>query len=295
MESQAHTLQCLQKLFSADSQEDISTSHLMELLCQVALALLIIFVMANVLFMAKARADLDEAKGMIGLWQGKYIEISKTPAGEQYKLRHKALIELQRQKLINALEKVEVDESKKYGLFEFGQIKEDGNIEFVTKDVLSGDEVVNPRFIEVCVLAKKTLPYKDNIRQEWLSRILIMEGMQLGTSVSETSVKKDLESFMNEVITRENESWLFQEINNRTDNLYANCLGLQRNALVQMQIFFKENPEVLKGTSVYKLVTKYPSTPPQEQTMLVRQISEELYQYAKSVFDKQGVPLLNEV
>jgi len=105
MESQAHTLQCLQKLFSADSQEDISTSHLMELLCQVALALLIIFVMANVLFMAKARADLDEAKGMIGLWQGKYIEISRTPAGEQFKLRHKALIELQRQKLINALEK----------------------------------------------------------------------------------------------------------------------------------------------------------------------------------------------
>ena len=295
MKSDAYTLQSLQKLLAADSLEDISTSNLMELLCQIALALLIIFVMANVLFTAKAKADLDEAKGMIGLWQGKYIEISKTPAGEQYKLRHKALIELQRQKLINALEKIEVDESKKYGLPEFGQIKEDGSIEFVTKDVLSGTKVVNTRFIEVCVLAKKTLPYKTNIRQEWLSRILLMESMQLSTSTGEVSQRKDLESFMNEVITKENESWLFQEINSRIENLYANCLSLQRNALAQMQAFFKENPEVLKGTSVYQLVTKYTSTPTQEQPMLVRQISEELYQYAKSVFDKQSVPLLNEV
>jgi len=295
MKSDAYTLQSLQKLLAADSLEDISTSNLMELLCQIALALLIIFVMANVLFTAKAKADLDEAKGMIGLWQGKYIEISKTPAGEQYKLRHKALIELQRQKLINALEKIEVDESKKYGLLEFGQIKEYGSIEFVTKDILSGTKVVNTRFIEVCVLAKKTLPYKTNIRQEWLSRILLMEGMQLSTSTGEVSQRKDLESFMNEIITKENESWLFQEINSRIENLYANCLSLQRNALVQMQAFFKENPEVLKGTSVYQLVTKYTSTPTQEQPMLVRQISEELYQYAKSVFDKQGVPLLNEV
>ena len=295
MKSDAYTLQSLQKLLAADSLEDISTSNLMELLCQIVLALLIIFVMANVLFTAKAKADLDEAKGMIGLWQGKYIEISKTPAGEQYKLRHKALIELQRQKLINALEKIEVDESKKYGLLEFGQIKEDGSIEFVTKDVLSGTKVVNTRFIEVCVLAKKTLPYKTNIRQEWLSRILLMESMQLSTSTGEVSQRKDLESFMNEVITKENESWLFQEINSRIENLYANCLSLQRNALAQMQAFFKENPEVLKGTSVYQLVTKYTSTPTQEQPMLVRQISEELYQYAKSVFDKQSVPLLNEV
>ena len=190
MKSDAYTLQSLQKLLAADSLEDISTSNLMELLCQIALALLIIFVMANVLFTAKAKADLDEAKGMIGLWQGKYIEISKTPAGEQYKLRHKALIELQRQKLINALEKIEVDESKKYGLLEFGQIKEDGSIEFVTKDVLSGTKVVNTRFIEVCVLAKKTLPYKTNIRQEWLSRILLMESMQLSTSTGEVSQRK---------------------------------------------------------------------------------------------------------
>jgi len=295
MKSNILTIEHLNKFLIAESHDDISTSQLMELLCQIALALLIVFVMANVMFTAKAKADLDEAKGMIGLWQGKYLEISKTPAGKQYKLRHKALIELQKQKLINALEKIEVDESKKYGLLEFGEIKEDGNIKFVTKDILSGTKVVNTRFIEVCVLAKKRLPYKTNIRREWLSRILLMEGMQLSISTGEVSQRKDLESFMNEIITKENESWLFQEINSRIENLYVNCLSLQRNALAQLQSYFKENPEALKGISVYELVKKYTSISSEEQSRLIRQISEELYQYAKLVFDKQGVPLLNEV
>lgn len=295
MKTSKLTVECLESLAIPRPDNVISISELMELLCQIALALLIIFVMANVLFTAKARADLDEAKGMIGFWKARYKDISETPAGEQYKLRYKALINLQKQKLLNAVEKIEASARREYDLTRLTKTKENGKLEFITEGILSADKIVDTRFVEACKLAKDTVPYRDRICQEWLSRVSLMEGMRLTKPFDNSAGHENLETLINEVITKENEAWLFREINRRVEDLCNDSRSLQRIVLAQLQSFFRENPQTLKGTKVYELVRKYPSAPPQEQGRLIEQISNELYQYAKTVFTKDGVPLLNDV
>ena len=122
-----------------------------------------------------------------------------------------------------------------------------------------------------------------------------MEGMRLSKTVDESRGSKDLETFMNEVVTKENEVWLFQQINTRVENICINCRRLQRTALARLQTFFKETPGELEGTRIYALVKKYPTASPEQQPQLITQISREIHEYAKLLFKKQGVPLLNDV
>jgi len=295
MKTSKLTVECLKNISTPRPDNAISISELMELLCQIALALLIIFVMANVLFTAKARSELDEAKGMIGFWKARYKDIADTPAGEQYKLRYKALINLQKQKLLNAVDKIEASARREYDLTRLTKTQENGKLEFITEGILSADKIVDTRFVEACKLAKETVPYHDKICQEWLSRVSLMEGMRLTKPFDHSAGHENLETLINEVITKENEAWLFREINRRVEDICNDIHSLQRAVLAQLQSFLREKPQTLKGTKVYELVREYPSAPPKEQGRLIEQISKELYQYAKTVFATNGVPLLNEV
>jgi hypothetical protein len=279
---------------SIERTEDLSISQLMELLCQISLALLIIFIMADILNDNQMNVRLEEIQKEKEHWQNKYQEIANTTVGEQYELRQQAVIELQKQKLINALEKVEFESRRKYGLIYFSNINSDGGTEFYVEDILKGSKVINSKFIKACRLIKDEFQNKGRIQKEWLSEILDIEGMQMyEQNIHEAD--QDGQNTSCEIITKKNTEWLLHEIDYRANNLYIDCIQMQRAVLSHIQLNLRNHPETLKGTYVHSLVQKYLKATPQEQEYLIDVLCKELYKYAKSLLYNQGIPLLNEV
>jgi len=277
------------RILKIEQRDEMTADELIALLCQVSLALLIIFVMANVLFMSRAKAEVDVAKGMVGFLQGKLEEISKTPAGEQYKLREEAMMNLQKQKLLKVLAEFEALQRIKYGLSTFTR-KENGGTVYLMDDLLSGTSIVNERFKNACGFIKKELPHRDALLKNWCTSVLLMEGMSLNDSPMEKTITSHPE-----VLTKDNEVWLLQEIDKRIKAIHEDSCTMQRNALAMMQKYYQDNTSALKGTEVYSLKMEYRTAPPERKAMLIREIQDRLYEHSKSVFEKQKVPLLNKV
>ncbi len=271
-------------------QDDVSESDEMtptELLVHISMALLIIFMMANLLFKQSLQEHLDGAKEK---WWSLYVEgreIGDTPKITIYESRERALIELQKQKLLLALEKLERIERQELELHVFSK-KVNGNVVFNVEDVLSGEKVKNQRFISSCAHANKVLSSRKSMQRTWFHSVLFSVGFV-------DSQEKQVED--NELISLDNKNrkWLFGEINKRVENLYVESCGLQRAVLAMLQRYYQKNPGVLRDTDVYKLVKRFPTASPEEQETLIPQIREELYQHSKQVFEKQNAPFLDDV
>jgi hypothetical protein len=280
----------LKRIVNGQSSHELSVDELVALLCQISLALLIIYVMANVLFMAKAKAEVDEAKGKLPYYREKLEEIMTTDVGREYERREVALIDLQKQKLLNVLEGLEAADRAKLALSLFCRPAGDGGVEFAMDDVLSGEKVTDRHFIEACKYAKTLLPYQDRMYRSWLTRTLLLAAMRLQGSGESALICRNPE-----VVTRENEQWLVEEIRRRVKALYAESCHMQRTALARLQNYYRSHTEALKGQKVREMMDRYVSAPPEEKAVLIPEISRELYRSVKSVFESQGVPLLNDV
>ncbi|MDR4509981.1 MAG: hypothetical protein MRJ65_17385 [Candidatus Brocadiaceae bacterium] len=289
MNNSSLKIKTLKKLLGTGSKEDVSVDQLMALLCQVALALLIIFVMANVLFNMKTKEENLEIKAQLAYYQEKLHEIMSTEPGMQYTLREQALINLQRQKLFNALDIIENQDRVSLALTFFSSVKDDGSKVFAVDTVLSGENITDQHFIEGCKFANNTLPYRKEMRMEWVSRVLFLTGMHLSKS------KKHLITQNFETVTEENRQWLIKEIRKRTENLYIDSCDLQRAVLANLQKYYQQNLNSLKGTQVYGLIKQYSSASPEEKNVLIQRIREDLYQHAKSVLQSQNILLLRDV
>lgn len=280
----------VEKILGFARNEDTSTDGLIALFSQITFALLFVVLMANLLFMAQAKEEVKVAKGMIGVLQGKYDEISKTPQGRQYKLREKALINLQKQQLINALDRIEASDRVKYGLSAFKRKNADGEIYYVMDDILSEGQVINKQFKDACVNTKNDLHDQRRMRESWRFRILGMEGMSLSDTPVEPAITKHPE-----IVTKGNSVWLLNEIDKSVQKIYTECCEMQRVAIAKLQKYYQDHTEKLSGTEVHKLVKSYASASVDMKDMIIREIRDKLYEHAKLVFTEQGIPLLNEV
>lgn len=289
MKARTITAKNFQALLSRGSRQETTTSDIFELFLQISLVLLIIFIMMNMTFRAKAQAEVEEAKGLLTYYREKMEEIMTTEPGELYEEKEKALIELQKQKLINALDAVENQDRARLGLAMLCQTKEDGQTVFVVEGVLNGEQIIDHYFIEGCKFAKERLPFQNQMANDWLVRVLMLAGMRL-TESSNILITQNPG-----IVNKENEQWLKEEIGKKLSSLNAECCGLQRAVVAELQKFYRQNTALVKDTEVYGIIKRYPSATPKEQNELIHLITDGLYQHAKSVFEKQGVPLLDAV
>lgn len=279
----------IRKLSGSDGSVDGNMDHALALLCQVTLALLIVFVMMNVFFRSKMKAEVDEAKGKVAYYKERWDEVRSSEPGQEYEKKEKVLIELQRQKLIKELDKVEAEDRLKLGLSLFIKPNASGQPETVTINILKADKIVDAYFISGCQVAKEKLASQDQMKADWLFRTLSLAGMQLAEGQAQVITQSE------NIVTADNCQWLKAEIDKKIGGIYVDCCNLQRSVLTELQRYYRQNPDALKNTQVYSLIKRYPAATPEEQGELISLISDGLYQYVKSVFDTQGVPLLSEV
>lgn len=290
MSNQRNIENQIARLLGKERSGPMSVEDIIALLCQISLAVLIIFVMANVLFMARAKAEVDEAKGLLPHYRDRWDEVRSTDVGKEYEKREQTLVELQREKLRNALDGVEKDERIKLALSILGRKRPDGSVWYAVESILSDIRVSDVHFKEGCMYAKQVLPDQDKMRQDWLSRVLLLAGMRLKEGSGKVLITQEPQ-----IVEDTNEEWLVTEIRKRVQSLYSDSCVMQRAALACLINQYRKKPELLKGTDAFKLMDRYLLAPSGERGMLVSQINSELYRYAKSVFEQQGVPLLSGV
>ncbi len=278
-------------LFGAEKEEEVSTAETFELLCQIALALLIIFVMANTIFRGRAQAQIDESRGRQGVLEDENRRFRQ--ADPNIASYERAMMDVQKQKLLLALEKIENTLRDDFGIDHFApKDRSTHESKYLMNDLLSGEKVINERFKQACIIAKQVFLDRKKLRQNWCDRIPLVEpGLVFDSTPEKQSIITNPE-----VISPENEILVFQEIANRIEGIYADCCDMQRMALSYLQEYYYEHTELLKGTEFDKnLNNDVSSASDKEKRRLMLQRSQELYMYIKSLFEKQNVPLLSGV
>lgn len=241
---------------------EASVDNVMAILCQISLAVLFVFIIANVLFMTMAKSQIDI--------------LEKTPSGE-------ALMDLQWQKLLLSLERVESKERNELGISFFIRTNLDGEREYTMDDVLSEGKIINERFKEACSYAKKRLPYPERIKAEWLSRILRDNQMvYVGAAFNQSS----------EVVYEKNLKKLKTEISKKVDVLYVDCHDLQCKALSYLAGYYANNQNILKGTELERQLNEALMAPTEDRIRLLSHWNGEVMRHVKSLFEEQKVPLL---
>ena len=268
---------------------EMTIDEVISVLTQITLALLIVFVMANVLFIGRAKAEVKFARQKV-IDMGIKIKNLDPSTVEQYEGKRDALIELQRQRLLLALERIEAADRDVYGPGVFTTIDGEGKKAYIMDNVLSSGDVVNEMFKQACITAKNDLPSLEAKKENWRKRTLLLAGMRLRGAVTEDVVVDNPE-----IVSSSNAVWLMREIDAKLDSLYADCCDMQKKAIAYLQKHYQNNTEVLNGTEVYSLVRKFLDAAPEDRNSLIEQIRDKLYEHSKSVFEKSGVPLLNEV
>lgn len=273
------TLKNVMAAIGGKEHEDILMGDVWNLFLQITLALLFPFLIISFIFIAKSIATAD-------YWKERYEGMAGTPQEEQFEKREEALIELQKQKLLNALEKVENEYRTSAGLIAFSADGRDG---YDLSRAIQGDLVVDKRFVSCCGFAKQKIPQRETAKADWLKGVLESAQMRSGGGMVAVTSYPD-------TVTEQNMKWLRAEIGRRVDAMHSQCCRMQREALAIMQRHYQKNPESLKGTKAHKLVQSFISAQsPEERDALVSSVADELYQHTKDALEKQGVTLLSGV
>lgn len=275
-------------LLKGRSKQDINVDEILGWLLNISFALLFIFIIADLLFITKAKAEIKAAKGQLSVLGGKFDYISKTEKGEIFKDFEKALMDVQRQKLLLGLEQVVSDVRNSFGLTHFGTTNEKGEREYLLSDILSQGKVVNERFKRGCVLANQALSDQKQMQQDLLRRVLLKKGMVLNQSSVEPSIVENPE-----IVTGENAQWLLEQISSQVKAIYADCCIMQKTALAYL-MEYQEN--ILMDADFNKqLEGVLDEASEQEKLKRISEFGQRHYQHVKSLFDKQNVPLLDGV
>lgn len=279
------------RILGIEEKEEMSTADILEILCQITLVLLMVFIIASVLFAARAEIELDAAKKELSTLQGKYDYITKTPKGEIAKNFERALIDLQKQKLLLALEKVVSDARNSFALSHFDTTNKKGEREYFLSDILSEGKIINERFRRGCVSAKQAFLDQGQMQKDLLSRVLLNGGMSLSASSTQKSTVDDPE-----IIDPENARWLLIEINDKVNSMYVDCCIMQKEALACLLKYYQKNRILLVNDNVNKQLNQaLDETEIDEKIRLISEFTQRTYQRVKSFFREQNVPLLKDV
>lgn len=275
-------------LLKGKSKQDISVDEILGWLLNISFALLFVFVIASLLFITEAEAELEAAKGQLGVLGAKYNYISRTEKGEIYKDLERALMDVQRQKLLLGLEQVLSDVRNSFGLTHFGTTNEKGEREYLLSDILSQGKVINERFKRGCVLADQALSDQEQMQQDLLRRVLLMKGMVLSRSSVEPSLVENPE-----IVSGVNAQWLLKQISSQVKAIYVDCCLMQKTALAYLM---EHQEHILMDADLNKQLEKIlEEASEQEKLRRISEFGQRHYQHVKSLFDKQNVPLLDGV
>lgn len=189
-----------ERIFGGRNDRRATTDELQGLLLQIVFALLMIFIMAYFIFVAETKKEREEQ-----------------------------VLDLNRQKLVLALEKAVEDRRIKYGLNALMTQGTDG------KRVFDADAHVSGGGLNLAPAAKMAFSsgsaaaaadYKDEaaLRKSWYDEVVASSGV--------------------ETLTEDEMAWLEREISERVESVRLDARGVQRALAARLQAALIANPEM---------------------------------------------------
>ena len=189
-----------ERIFGGRNDRRATTDELQGLLLQIVFALLMIFIMAYFIFVAETKKEREEQ-----------------------------VLDLDRQKLVLALEKAVEDRRIKYGLNALMTQGTDG------KRVFDADAHVSGGGLNLAPAAKMAFSsgsaaaaadYKDEaaLRKSWYDEVVASSGV--------------------ETLTEDEMAWLEREISERVESVRLDARGVQRALAARLQAALIANPEM---------------------------------------------------
>jgi len=211
----------LQRVLSGSKQNDAGDiDRVLSILAQVSLAVLIIFVMIAILFSSKYK---EEAK----YWEFRADGFART-------LQSKALVDLQRQKLLLALERTNYQYKRSLGHLTFFKINEQNERVVNTENIISGRQIRGD-FIEACNFAQKKLTNFEKFKKDYIKIV-----------ISRAELAEDGIKVTPEVLDKQNREWFRNQVRGSTTTLYGDTIKLQEDSKEGLAKYYQENSAEVK-------------------------------------------------
>lgn len=227
--------------------KDVSVADLDSLLLQISFAIMIIFMMAYFLFRAEARKKQEEQQ-----------------------------LEVERQKLVIAVDAVNSEYRSRYGL----DTLMPSNTAFEASALIqSGSLAQDPELRSAIsrTAANGTADFSDalSLRRTWLAKVF--EKSQLEESA----------------ITRESADWLYSTADASIASFETDIKAVEYASVAELQRFWMANPKAIKDPRVSALIEKFNAADENGRLLIVTDLSNALRSYAFEVLASQiGAPFL---
>jgi len=283
---------------SADNTESIMTVFL-----QIALAILIPFMMIAITHQEKFKTFVEAAKNKMAETEERYKYLKGSNVEIEYNERVAKAEEVQWLEIFKALDAIESEVRNNMYLNIF--VKTTDGKPSVVRDnvnVMSGTKIADNYFVLSCKAALETLTYgrhatrkPADMEYKWFYEAI----KRAKLTVEKDANGREKEVTANDLIdnpnaiTTSNKGKLIKEVKQKVNLLYEDTCMFQSKVLEQMWVYCRENP--VRGSKFFKTAEDFWKVGEEEQDGLLAKLFSELDEYTKSVLKKQKVELLPEV
>lgn len=236
-----------------DSSTTLSVDELQGLMLQISYAIMMIFMIAYFMFKTKSTREQDE----------------------QY-------LELQKQKLVSAIEKVEGNYGIRYGLNTLLTIDEDGTVVYDPSAYIEHGKLTQTPSLRAAFSNGATnaaADYSDMLalRREWWNSVLYMAGIP------------------EEELEHENRKWLGERIDSGVSGLRGEVEGVQILGASLLQRYWTLNPGMIKDPVVAELLVEFQRSDESKRLLLATELAQALRRYSLAYLGAEaGTPMLAE-
>lgn len=214
-------LKNFQEILTGVRKDDCADiDKVLSILAQVSLAVLIIFIMIAILFATKYK---DEAE----YFKYRAEQLAKTPGSI-------ALINLQRQKLLLALERTNHHYGLHLGHLVFYTTNEHNQRVVNTENIIIGRQIRRD-FITACDFAHKELKDFDKFVKHYTS--IIISGAELAPDGVKVTA---------DVLDAQNRDWFENQVRGSTTALYKDTLRLQEDSKEGLAVYYQNHMSEVK-------------------------------------------------
>lgn len=228
----------------------VSVDNLNGLLLQISLAIMMIFIMAYFVFRTQ---------------------------------KNEKILEIQRQKLVLAVDTVDKEYKVRYGLNvltpSVSKVNGSTNIYFDATSIITNGQMTQNHAIRASFIAASQngqIDFADKLalRKTWWEKVMTMAALEND-------------------ITQENTEWL----NNTADSCVANYVesvhAIQYGCATMLQKYWSENPHLVKDKNIEAILTKFNTADDKTKMLLITDLTEELRRYSIETLSKlAGAELL---
>lgn len=263
-------LQALINLRKRNDAEKIN--NVLSILAQVSLAVLIIFVMIAILFSSKYKNQAE-------YWRYRSEQFARTPECQ-------TLVDLQRQKLILAFERIIHEYRLQLGHYTFFMTTENEGRVVNIENIISGRNILSG-FVSACKFAHSELRHPEQFYTNFIREVL--RNAELADDGIEVTP---------EVLDEQNRAWFRDQARAATTMIYNDTINMQENAKEALAKYYQDHItdiNILQEEADHLIMDLKTTTSESAREALINAFLVRVKVFVEDELTNQNVPVLQSM